>query len=61
MELTDDGSALKSGPDDWAFNPPVVDLFDPEWADKEIPPEAFEAAWLRARPVDIERGGGDLG
>ncbi|GAA0613210.1 hypothetical protein [Streptomyces crystallinus] len=54
VELADDGAALKSGPDDWPFNPPVVDLFDPEWADKEIHPDEFEAAWLRARHVDDE-------
>ncbi|MFE9572834.1 hypothetical protein ACFYMW_30565 [Streptomyces sp. NPDC006692] len=55
VELADDGTALKSGPDDWPFNPPVVDLFDPEWADKEIHPNEFEAAWLRARHVDSEQ------
>ncbi|MFF1306212.1 hypothetical protein [Streptomyces sp. NPDC058307] len=54
VELADDGTALKSGPNDWTFNPPVVDLFDPEWADKEIHPAEFEAAWLRARHVDSD-------
>jgi hypothetical protein len=54
VELADDGTALKSGPDDWPFNPPVMDLFDPEWADKEIHPDEFEAAWLRARHADSE-------
>lgn len=55
VELAQDGTALKSGPDDWPFNPPAVDLFDPEWADKEIHPDEFEAAWLRARHVDSEQ------
>ncbi|MGW5256848.1 hypothetical protein [Streptomyces sp. NPDC004012] len=52
VELADDGTALKSGPDDWTFNPPVVDLFDPDWADKVIHPDEFEEAWVRARHVD---------
>ncbi|KOU34441.1 hypothetical protein [Streptomyces sp. WM6378] len=55
VELADDGTALKSSPDDWSFNPPVVDLYDPEWADKEIRPDEFEAAWLRARHVASEQ------
>ncbi|MFF1713173.1 hypothetical protein [Streptomyces sp. NPDC058268] len=55
VELAQDGTALKSGPDDWPFNPPSVDLFDPEWADKVIHPAEFEAAWLRARHVDSEQ------
>lgn len=55
VELSDDGTALKSGPDDWPFNPPVVDLFDPEWADMEIHPAEFEAAWLQARHVGSEQ------
>lgn len=52
VEVTNDGVALKSGPDDWPFNPPVVDLFDPDWADKMIHLNEFEAAWIRARHVD---------
>jgi hypothetical protein len=55
VELTEEGTALKSGPDDWPFNPPVVDLFDPNLADWEIPAAEFEAAWLSARHVDAER------
>ena len=46
---------VASGHDDWTFNPPVVDLFDPEWADKEIHPDEFEAAWHRARHVNSEQ------
>lgn len=49
VEVGDDGTALKSGPDDWPFNPPFADLFDPELAGMEISPDEFEAAWLRAR------------
>lgn len=55
VELAEDGTALKSSPDDWAFDTPVVDLFDPELADMEIHPGEFEAAWLRARHVDSEQ------
>lgn len=55
VELTEGGTALKSGPDDWAFNPPVVDLFDPRLAGWEIPAAEFEAAWLSARHVDDAR------
>jgi hypothetical protein len=49
VELSDDGAAVKSGPDNWPFNPPVVDLFDPELAGMEISRDEFEAAWFRAR------------
>ncbi|WP_411082045.1 hypothetical protein [Streptomyces sp. cmx-18-6] len=50
VELTPDGSGLSSGPDDWPFNPPVVDLFDPDLVGMEIGRQEFEAAWLSARP-----------
>ncbi|MFI9550473.1 hypothetical protein [Nonomuraea endophytica] len=49
VELTDNGDIFKSDPDDWPFNPPVVDLFDPELKDQEISSEDFETAWQRAR------------
>lgn len=52
VELGDDGTAVKSGPDDWAFNPPVVDLFDPDLASLEISRDEFEAEWLRAHDED---------
>jgi hypothetical protein len=48
VELAEDGTALKSGPDDWPFNPPVVDLFDPELAGMQISAGEFESAWARA-------------
>ncbi|MEU9731394.1 hypothetical protein [Streptomyces sp. NPDC048002] len=50
VELGEDGTAVKSGPDDWPFNPPLVDLFDPDLPGREISQDEFEAAWLRARP-----------
>ncbi|MEU7606081.1 hypothetical protein AB0B78_37665 [Streptomyces sp. NPDC040724] len=52
VELAPDGSGLRSGPDDWPFNPPVVDLFDPDLAGMEIGRSEFETAWLGARHVD---------
>ncbi|MEU1781790.1 hypothetical protein ABZ545_20205 [Streptomyces abikoensis] len=51
VELAEDGSAVRSGPDGWPFNPPVVDLFDPESAAQEISRDEFEEAWARARPA----------
>lgn len=50
VELTPDGDALRSGPEDWVFNPPVVDLFDPDLVGKQISRHEFEPAWHRARP-----------
>ncbi|GAA2071689.1 hypothetical protein [Actinomadura alba] len=52
VELAEDGGAVKSDPNDWPFNPPVVDLFDPELKDLEISRDDFEAAWQRARKED---------
>ncbi|MYW46196.1 hypothetical protein GT045_14060 [Streptomyces sp. SID486] len=52
VELAADGTALRSGPDDWVFNPPVVDLFDPVLVDQEISRSEFEGHWARARHVD---------
>ncbi|MYV78625.1 hypothetical protein GT352_32635 [Streptomyces sp. SID1046] len=54
VELGPDGPGVRSGPDDWPFNPPVVDLFDPELVGMEIGEDEFETAWLRARPVGQE-------
>ncbi|MFI2073537.1 MULTISPECIES: hypothetical protein [Streptomyces] len=52
VELAEDGTGLKSGPDDWPFNPPVVDLFDPELVGQEISRGEFEEQWARARQAD---------
>ncbi|MFI1944489.1 hypothetical protein ACH46F_11615 [Streptomyces virginiae] len=54
VELGPNGPGVRSGPDDWPFNPPVVDLFDPELVGMEIGEDEFETAWLRARPVGQE-------
>ncbi|MCX5195759.1 hypothetical protein OOK31_17960 [Streptomyces sp. NBC_00249] len=52
VELAEDGSGrIRSGPDDWPFNPPVVDFFDPELAGQEITREEFEEQWERAVPA----------
>ncbi|MCX4864822.1 hypothetical protein OHU11_16905 [Streptomyces sp. NBC_00257] len=52
VEVAEDGTAVRSSPDDWLFNPPVVDLFDPALADREISRGDFEAQWARARQED---------
>ncbi len=51
VELPESGTALRSSPDDWAFNPPVVDLFDPMPAGQEISRSDFEEQWAHARPM----------
>ncbi|SCK54263.1 hypothetical protein YWIDRAFT_07981 [Streptomyces sp. SceaMP-e96] len=54
VELAEDGTALRSGPDDWPFNPPIVDLFDPGLASQEISRTEFEEHWVRARQADTD-------
>ncbi|MCX4733458.1 hypothetical protein [Streptomyces sp. NBC_01363] len=49
VELAGDGTAVRSSPDDWLFNPPVADLFDPALAGQEISRSEFEEQWARAR------------
>ncbi|MEV6682333.1 hypothetical protein AB0N09_36560 [Streptomyces erythrochromogenes] len=49
VELTSGGPDLRSDPDDWPLNPPVVDFFDPDLVGMEIGRHEFESAWLRAR------------
>jgi hypothetical protein len=53
VEVREDGSVVKSGPEDWPFNPPVVDLFDPELVGMEISREEFDEAWHTARPESV--------
>lgn len=36
VELAEDGTALRRGPDDWPLNPPIVDLFGPVLVSQEI-------------------------
>ncbi|MFI7547883.1 hypothetical protein [Actinoplanes sp. NPDC049599] len=48
VEVYRDGTAIKTGPDDWPLNPPI-DLHDPELAPWEIGPDDFEQVWRRAR------------
>ncbi len=52
VELTPDGTGVRSGPDDRPFDPPVVDLFDPELVGMEISQAEFERNWLGARPME---------
>ncbi|MFG2053335.1 hypothetical protein ACGFI9_04810 [Micromonospora sp. NPDC048930] len=52
VEVADDGTAIKTDAEDWPFNPPVVDLFDPQLPDQEIDRDEFERAWAAARWED---------
>lgn len=45
---------MRSGPDDWPFNPPIVDLFDPALTDQEISRTEFEEHWASACHVDAD-------
>ncbi|MGK5729440.1 hypothetical protein [Streptomyces sp. URMC 124] len=56
VELSEDGSVVKSTPDDWPFNPPIVDVFAPEVAGQEISRAEFEEHWARARPFVGDAG-----
>jgi hypothetical protein len=49
VEVAQDGAAIKTDPADWPFNPPLVDLFDPQLPDQEIDRDEFERAWAAAR------------
>jgi hypothetical protein len=40
--------AYRSTPEDWPFNPPWVDRYDPAWVPFVIGQEEFEAQWARA-------------
>ncbi len=48
VEVYRDGTAIKTGPDDWPLNPPN-DLYDPDLARSEIDSNEFEQAWRQAR------------
>jgi hypothetical protein len=54
VEVAEDGTAIKTDPDDWPFNPPV-DLFDPQLPGQEIDRDTFERAWTAARWEDKTR------
>ncbi|MEU6546726.1 hypothetical protein [Streptomyces sp. NPDC046859] len=54
VELAEDGTAVRSGPDDWPFNPPVVDLFNPGLSRQEISRSEFEEHWSTTRRTDAE-------
>ncbi|MFD3513995.1 hypothetical protein [Streptomyces sp. NPDC058657] len=56
VEVAGDGSGVRGTAGDWPFNPPVVDLYDPEPAGQEIGGDEFEEEWARARPMtDADR------
>jgi hypothetical protein len=48
VEVYRDGTTIKTGPDDWPFNPPI-DLHDPDLAQWEIDQDEFDQAWRQAR------------
>ena len=48
VEVYADGSAIRTGPEDWLFNPPN-DLYDPELMQWETSAEDFEQMWRQAR------------
>ncbi|MGW5216095.1 hypothetical protein ACWEQO_34055 [Streptomyces sp. NPDC004051] len=48
VEISRHGGSVKTGVEDWPFNPPF-DLHDPHYASLEIGPGDFEEAWRRAR------------
>ncbi|MEO3779809.1 hypothetical protein ABGB16_23820 [Micromonospora sp. B11E3] len=52
VQVAEDGTAIKTDAEDWPFNPPVVDLFDPQLLDQEIDRDEFERAWAAARWED---------
>lgn len=49
VEIAEDGTTIKTDTEDWPFNPPLVDLFDPQLPNQEIDREEFERAWTAAR------------
>ncbi|MFV2085730.1 hypothetical protein [Micromonospora sp. LOL_021] len=49
VEVGEGGSAIKTDPEAWPFNPPVVDLFNPELRDQEVSRDEFEWAWAAAQ------------
>jgi hypothetical protein len=49
------GMGIKTDTEDWPFNPPHVDLFDPHLPDQEITRDEFEQAWAIARWEDPGR------
>lgn len=53
VDIGPDGCAVRTGVDDWPFNPPC-DLYDPQYASLEISPAAFETAWHAAQHAPRE-------
>jgi hypothetical protein len=48
VEIGPDGGSVRTGIEDWPFNPPF-DLHDPQYASMEIGSGDFQEAWQRAR------------
>ena len=49
VEVAEDGTTTKTDTQDWPFNPPLVDLYDPQLQDQQIDRDEFEQAWSTAR------------
>jgi hypothetical protein len=49
VDVTPDGTAAKTGAQDWPFTRPLVDLFGPQLPDQEIDRDEFERPWAAAR------------
>jgi hypothetical protein len=56
VAVAGDGTGCKTDAEDWPFNPPLVDLFDPHLPDQEIDRDEFERTWAAARWEDGSRG-----
>lgn len=52
VEVAEDGTATKTDAQDWPFNPPLVDLFDPQLSDLQIDRDEFDRAWAAAQWKD---------
>ncbi|MEU7136527.1 hypothetical protein [Streptomyces sp. NPDC046261] len=52
VELAEAGPGVRSGPDDWPLNTPIVDVFAPELVAQEISRDEFEEQWARARQAE---------
>lgn len=53
VEVRDDGGAVRTGPDDWALNPPI-DLWAPELAECVIGEDEFERSWATAESAPTD-------
>lgn len=55
VEVAENGPAIRTDEEDWLFNPPFVDLYDPRLPGQEIDREEFERAWAAAQWKDDDQ------